>query len=147
VLPSVGLKGQLQRLWSPLARCRDGDRYSTHDVWQHLRIQGWIGDLALTVEQELFAEDSLKVKLRQQYGAQFDGFAVEEALRRLREQLLPLFERVNRQLLQNLQALQRPPRGTFPTVAINRAANVSIAERQLNIQRGGSHASQPVTPR
>jgi hypothetical protein len=50
-----------------------------------VRVQGWIGDLALTIEQELFGEESLKVKLRQQYGAQFDGFAVEEALRRLRE--------------------------------------------------------------
>jgi hypothetical protein len=50
-----------------------------------LRVQGWIGDLALVIEQELFGEDSLKVTLRQQYGAQFDGFAVEEHWRRLRE--------------------------------------------------------------
>jgi hypothetical protein len=64
-----------------------------------LRVQGWIGDLALSIEGELFGEDSLKVKLRHQYGPQFDGFAGEEALRRLREHLLPLFERANRQLL------------------------------------------------
>jgi hypothetical protein len=75
-----------------------------------LQIQGWIGDLSLVIEHELFGEDLLKVELRQQYGAQFGGFAVEEALRRLRDQLLPLFERANRQLLQNLQALQRPQR-------------------------------------
>jgi hypothetical protein len=50
-----------------------------------LRIRGWIGDLSLVIEHELFGEDTLKVKLRQQYGPQFDGFAVEEALRRLRE--------------------------------------------------------------
>jgi hypothetical protein len=112
-----------------------------------LRIQTWIGDLALAIEHELFAEDSLKIKLRQQYGPQFDGFAVEEALRRLREQLLPLCERVNRQLLQNLQALQRLARGVIPTVAINRAANVSIAERQLNIQQSVSHSSPPVEAR
>src|SRR5215831_6510163 len=42
-----------------------------------LRIQGWIGDLALVIEQELFAKDAPKVKLRQQYGTQVDGFAVE----------------------------------------------------------------------
>ena len=47
-----------------------------------LRIQGWIGDLALSIEQELFGEDALKLKLRQQYGRQVEGFAVEEALRR-----------------------------------------------------------------
>jgi hypothetical protein len=54
-----------------------------------LRIQGWIGDLALSIEHECFAEESLKVKLHQQYGVQFDGFAVEDHLRRLKEQLLP----------------------------------------------------------
>jgi hypothetical protein len=59
------------------------------------------------IEHELFAEESLKVKLRQQYGRQVEGFAVEEELQRLNEQLLPVFERANRQLLQNLQALQR----------------------------------------
>jgi hypothetical protein len=41
-----------------------------------LRIQGWIGDLSLAIEHELFGEDSVKVKLRQQYGTQVDGFAV-----------------------------------------------------------------------
>jgi hypothetical protein len=94
-----------------------------------LRVQGWIGDLSLVIEHELFAEDSLKVTLCQHYGVQFDGFAVEEHLGRLREQLLPLFERVHRQLLQNLQALQRPQHRGMPTVAIGRAANVSIAEQ------------------
>jgi len=112
-----------------------------------LRIQGWIGDLALVVEQELFAEDALKVKLRQQYGEQFDGFAVEEALRRLREQLLPVFERVNRQLLQNLQALQRPRVGKLPLLAIGRAGQVNVAQQQVNLQQRGSRSSQPVAPR
>jgi len=111
-----------------------------------LRIQGWIGDLALAIEHELFAEDSLKVKLRQQYGPQFDGFAVEEALRRLREQLLPLCERVNRQLLQNLQALQRPQRGALPTVAIGRAGQVNVAQQQVNLQRRDGRSASPLEP-
>jgi hypothetical protein len=112
-----------------------------------LRVQGWIGGLALAIEHELFAEDSLKVTLRQQYGAQFDGFAVGEALRRLREQLLPLFERVNRQLLQNLQALQRGRPGSLPIVAISRAGQVSVAPQQMNLQRNGGRASPPGEPR
>src|SRR6266511_182064 len=41
-----------------------------------LRVEGWIGDLALVIEHELFAEDSLKVKLRDKYGPHFDGLAV-----------------------------------------------------------------------
>ena len=46
--------------------------------------------------------------------------AVKEELRRLREQLLPVFERVNRQLLQNLQTLQRRYPGSSPMVAMTR---------------------------
>jgi hypothetical protein len=111
-----------------------------------LRIQGWIGDLALVIEQELFAEDALKVKLRQRYGAQFDGFAVEEHLQRLKEQLLPVCERVNRQLLQNLQALQRPRLGPLPTLAIGQAGQVNVAQQQVNLHRRDGRASQSIDP-
>jgi hypothetical protein len=112
-----------------------------------LRVQGRMGDLALVIDHELFAEDSLKVKLRQQYGPHFDGFAVEEQLRRLREQLLPLFERVNRQLLQNLQGLQRGHPASSPMVAIGQTRNVNVAQQQVHIQRRDGRSSQPVEPR
>jgi hypothetical protein len=58
-----------------------------------LRLQGWVGDLALWIEHEAFGQGPLRVKLRDEYGAQFDSLAVEERLRRLREQLTPLWER------------------------------------------------------
>jgi hypothetical protein len=112
-----------------------------------LRVQGWIGDLSLVIEHELFGEDSLKVKLRQQYGVQFDGFAVEDHLRRLGDQLLHAFERANRQLLQNLQALQRPRPGSVPMVAIGRAGHVNVAQQQVNLQREDGRSSQPAAPR
>jgi hypothetical protein len=112
-----------------------------------LRVQGWIGDLALVIEHELFAEDSLKVKLRQQFGMQVDGFAVEEHLQRLREQLLPVWERANQQLIRNLEALRRPQRGASPTVAIGQAGQVNVAQQQVNVQRTGGRSSQPVEPR
>ncbi len=99
------------------------------------------------IEQELFAEDSLKIKLKRQYGSQIEGFAVEDYMRRLREQLLPLCERVNRQLLQNLEALQRPQRGVSPMVAIGRAGQVNVARHQVNMQRRQGCASPPGEPR
>jgi hypothetical protein len=126
---------------------QDGDRPGRNAYANALQIQGWVGDLALSIEQELFAEDALKLKLRQRYGTQVEGFAVEEALRRLREQLLPLFERANRQLLQNLQALQRRCPGSSPMVAIGRAGQVNVAQQQVNFQRRNGRASQPVEPR
>jgi hypothetical protein len=112
-----------------------------------LKIQGWIGDLALVIEQELFAEDPLKVKLRQQYGVQFDGFAVEEHLQRIKEELFPLSERAYRQLLSNLQALRQGRPGVLPAVAIGRAGQVNVAQQQVNLQQKDGRASQPVAPR
>jgi hypothetical protein len=111
-----------------------------------LRRQGWIGNLALVIEHELFAEESLKVTLRHEYSPQFDGFEVEEALRRLREQPVPLCERVNRQLLQNLQALPRHRHGSSPMVAIGRAGQVNVAQQQVNVQRREGRSVQPVAP-
>jgi hypothetical protein len=112
-----------------------------------LRIQGWMGDLALVIEGELFGEDALRVKLRGHYGVQFGGFAVEEALQRLKEELFPLAERVNRQLLQQLQALHRPRPASSPMVVIGRAGHVNVAQQQVNLQRKESRSSQPMAPR
>jgi hypothetical protein len=112
-----------------------------------VRIQGWIRDLALAIEHELFGEDSLKVKLRQQYGMQIEGFAIEEHLGRLKEQLLPLFERVNRQLLQNLQALKRPQPGSASMVAIGRAGQVNVAQQQVHVRKRDARSLQPIEPR
>jgi hypothetical protein len=112
-----------------------------------LRVEGWIGDLALVIEQKLFGEDALKVKLRQQYGSQINEFAVEEALQRLKEQLLPLFERANRQLLSNIQGLWQGRPGVLPAVAIGRAGQVNVAQQQVNLQQKDGRASQPVAPR
>jgi hypothetical protein len=112
-----------------------------------LQIQGWVGDLALVIEQELFAEDALKVALRQRHGRQVEGFAVEEAVGRLKEQLLPVCERVNRQLLSNLQALRQGRPGALPTVAIGRAGHVNVAQQQVNFQRRDGRASPPGDPR
>jgi hypothetical protein len=111
-----------------------------------VRIQGWIGDLALWTEHEAFGQGPLRAKLRDEYGARVDSLAVEERLRRLREQLLPLWERVNRQLLQNLQALPRHRPGSSPMVAIGRAGHVNVAQQQVNIQRRNGCASPPVAP-
>jgi hypothetical protein len=111
-----------------------------------LRVQGWIGDLSFTIEQELFGEDSLKVKLRQQFGVQIDGFAVEEHLQRLKEQLFPLFERTNRQLLSNLQGLRQGRSGALPMVAIGRAGQVNVAQQQVNIERKNGHSTQSIDP-
>jgi hypothetical protein len=61
--------------------------------------------------------------------------------------LLPLCEPVNRQLLQSLQALQRPPRGALPTVAIGRAGQVNVAQQQVHVRKRDAPSFQPLEPR
>ena len=130
------------RVWRIVTRDDNGDRPRGNGI-----LQRPVGDLTLSIEQELFAEDALKVKLRQRYGRQVDGFAVEAHLQRLKEQLLPLFERANRQLLSNIQGLRQGRPGVLPTVAIGRAGQVNVAQQQVNLQQRGSRASPDVAPR
>src|SRR3712207_6674487 len=64
-----------------------------------LRLNGWIGNLALLVEHDFFGSDGPRVKLREHYGPQVEALQVEERLVRIGEQLLPLLDRSNRLLL------------------------------------------------
>jgi hypothetical protein len=101
-----------------------------------LRVQGWIGDLALHIEHAFFCQDGPTAKLRQKCGYQVEGLVVEESLQRLAEQLMPLFERANRQLLRNLQALRTLRHGPPPAVAIGHAGQVNLAHQQINLTDG-----------
>jgi hypothetical protein len=97
-----------------------------------LRAQGWMGDLALVIESELFGQDSPTVKVRRQYG-RLEGLAVEDHIQRLTEQLMCLFDRANRMVIRNLKALRELRRGPTPAaVAIGHAAQVHVAQQQAN---------------
>jgi hypothetical protein len=106
-----------------------------------LRVQGWIGDLALYIEHEFFCQDGPTAKLRQKWGYQVEGLVVEESLKRLAEQLMPLFERANRQLIRNLQALRTLRHGPPPAVAIGHAGQVNLAQQQVNVAPGGRNGT------
>ncbi len=64
-----------------------------------LRVQGWIGNLALVVERELFGQ----TPMTDVYGETLSG-GVEKHLARLAEVMLPLLDRANRMMLANLPA-------------------------------------------
>src|SRR5262245_17509166 len=79
---------------------------SVLSYYNALRIQGWIGNLALLIEHELFGQESPTVKLRQQHGRGVEGLKVEEYAKQLSEQLLPLLDRANRMMVRNLKTLK-----------------------------------------
>lgn len=92
------------------------------------RIQGWIGDLATIIEGEFFGRDVPVSR----FGSKREELLVGEHIRRISEQLLPLLDRANRMMLRNLKALKELRQGPIPAVAIGRADQVNVAERQAN---------------
>src|SRR6266705_6115867 len=85
-----------------------------------LRVQGWIGDLAVRIEHEFFGDDAFTEMARQGF-RRTDRFAVEERVRQLSEQLMPLFDRANRMMIRTLKAIKELRQGQVPAVAIGRA--------------------------
>lgn len=96
-----------------------------------LRLQGWIGDLAIGIEHEFFGEEGPTATFERRYG-RASGLVVEERLARLGEQLLPLQERANRMMIRNLRVLLEQRRKPVPSVAIGKAGQVNVASQQVN---------------
>jgi hypothetical protein len=90
-----------------------------------LRVQGWIGDLSLHIEDEFFGQDAL-VENGQRPVRRPGRFSFEEDVRRLSEQLLPLLDRANRMLIRNLKAIKELRQGLVPAIAIGRAEQVTV---------------------
>jgi len=104
-----------------------------------MRINGWIGDLAASVETEMFGKASLGVKLdeRRGRGTTVRGLTVEELVQRISEQLMPLLDRANRMLLRNLKALREHRRPPSQSVNISQAAQVNVGAQQLYVGADG----------
>jgi hypothetical protein len=98
-----------------------------------IRQVNWIGSLALHLEHESFGQPSPAVKLSRQYGhGQIEALAVEDRLKRLGEDLLPLLDRCNKMYIRNLKTMRELRRGGSPAVAINRVDQVNVGQNQAN---------------
>jgi hypothetical protein len=93
-----------------------------------LRVQGWIGDLAVRIEHEFFGDDAFTEVVRGQRRVA-DRFAVAERVQRLSEQLMPVFDRTNRMMIRNLKAIKELRQGQVPAIAIGRAEQVTVTNR------------------
>jgi hypothetical protein len=103
-----------------------------------LRVQGWIGDLALHIEDEFFGQDAL-AEMGQRPVRRPGRFSFEEDVRRLSEQLMPLLDRANRMLIRNLKAIKELRQGLVPAIAIGRAEQVTVTNEQNGrARRNGS---------
>ena len=103
-----------------------------------LKVSGWIGNLAVAAESEMFGRASLTAKLNKEHGkgSTVRGLRVEELVERLAEQLMPLVDRSNRMLLRNLKALKEHRRPPSPNLNITQAGQVNVGGQQVNVAAG-----------
>jgi hypothetical protein len=82
-----------------------------------IRVEGWVGNLAIMIENEFFGVKGPSVKYQDRWGREgstIRGLTAEQHLRRLREELLPLAERYGRTMcgaLAMLETLRAIPSG------------------------------------
>ncbi len=103
-----------------------------------LRVQGWIGDLALHIEHQFFGQDAL-AENGQRPGRRRGRFSVEEDVRRLSEQLMPLSDRSTRMFIRTLMAIKELRQGRVPAIAIGRAEQVTVTNGQNGRARRNGH--------
>jgi hypothetical protein len=98
-----------------------------------LKLQRWIGDLAIATEKELFGEDGPTPRFEERHGY-VEGLVIEDQMRRLGEEILPLLDRANRMTIRTLKAFAELQRGPGPAVAIGQAGQVNLGHgAQLNV--------------
>jgi len=112
-----------------------------------LRINGWIGNLALHIESEFFVRESPTAKFSKEYGrGAVEGLRVEDSIARLGEQLLPLLDRSSRMMIRALKAIRDLRQTPAPTVAIGQAGQVNVGTAQENrAVLGASLGTEPGT--
>ena len=89
---------------------------------EFIRVTGWIGNLSIHIERELFGPGAPKADFQ---GRTIRGLTVEQHLSRIRESLLPLAERCGRMMREALGALEGMR--AVPSEAVERSRPVRIA--------------------
>jgi hypothetical protein len=90
-----------------------------------IRITGWTGNTALMIEAEFFGRDRPCAGLRDRHG-KIRGLTVEEYIKRLGQDLIPLAERCARVMREALAALEATRGAPSQAVERSRPARISV---------------------
>jgi hypothetical protein len=93
-----------------------------------IRVEGWVGNLAIRIEHEFFGLDGPSAEFRDRYGREgrsIRGLSVEEHLAHLREGLVPLAERCGRVMREALAALDMLR--AAPSQAVERSKPIRVS--------------------
>src|SRR6266852_5365807 len=90
-----------------------------------IRITGWTGNAALMVEAEVFGRDRPRAGFRDRHG-EIRGLTVEEYIKRLGQDLIPLAERCAGVMREALAALETVRAAPSQAVERSRPARISV---------------------
>ena len=101
---------------------------------QLTRVNELVGNLENRLEDEFFATEGLRQQHEQRYGrgAKVRGLHVEEIVRQLGQDLLPLLDRCNRMVIRNLKLL-RELKTTPLAVTVQNFGQLNVAQAQTNV--------------
>ncbi len=101
---------------------------------QLTRVNELVGNLENRLEDEFFATEGLHQQHERRYGrgARSGALAVEETVRRLGQDLLPLLDRCNRMVIRNLKML-RELKSTPLAVTVQNFGQLNVAQAQTNV--------------
>ncbi len=113
---------------------------------QLTRVNELIGNLENRLEDEFFATEGLHQQHERRYGrgARAGALAVEETVRRLGQDLLPLLDRCNRMVIRNLQLL-RELKATPLAVTVENYGQVNVGQVQTNLAQPVPEGAAPAT--
>jgi hypothetical protein len=93
-----------------------------------IRVEGWIGNLALQVEHEFFGTRGPGAHFQDRYGrtrSTIRGLTVEQHLARLRDDLIPLAEGCGRAMHRALGALERL--SAAPSLTVEKSKQIKLS--------------------
>jgi hypothetical protein len=92
-----------------------------------MRLQSIVGNTTLVIEAELFGQPGLRAKWKKECAGRPEavgGLSVDEHIRTLTDQLMPLIERFHRMGRETIEALGRLRQG--PSLQVERARAIEI---------------------
>ena len=93
-----------------------------------------LGDMEALIDHDLFVFDPPTQKIKRQGNELVaDGLAVEDQVKALQTQLLPVIDRFNVMFLRNLRALRELKQSPIQ-VNIQQAGQVNVGQQQVNVQ-------------
>jgi hypothetical protein len=107
-----------------------------------LRLNRFVGNLEMRLEDEFFATQGLQAQFEERYGrgARAGGLRVEEIASQLGREALPLLDRLNRMVIRNLKAL-RDLKTAPLALTVQNYGQLNVAQQQANLMQRPSEAT------